>query len=127
MEIRFDGNLGKDAVIGLVGEAEHQYSRCYFWVAENVQKRDNTTKTLWHKVTIWRGFAEKMAEYLKKGRHVWVEGTAEAKFYTDNNNAIRPYIDVQASKIRFMDEKPADQTPPEEATVTEDETPWDEV
>ena len=130
MEIRFDGNLGTDAVLGNVSVGENQVARCYFWVAENVEKRDGSKKTIWTKVTIWRKYAETMAQYLKKGRHVLVEGTGEAKFYTDNNNAIRPYVEVQATKIRLLDGKPEEQVPPEveaaedETPVTAEELPW---
>lgn len=126
MDIRFDGNIGKDAVLRKVPVGEGQVSVCSFWVAENKQKRDGTKKTLWHKVTIWRNYAEAMAQYLKQGRYIMVEGDGEAKTYTTKDNRIVPYIDIQATKLKLLDRKVEEELPPEaEAVTNEDETPWD--
>lgn len=128
MTITFDGNIGKDAELRTVKVGVEDTKVCSFWVAENIQKRDNTTKTLWHKVTLWRGYAEKMAQYLKKGRHVLVEGYAEAKTYTTNDNRIVPYIDVQpglGGKVRLLDRNTTEELPPETETA-EEATPWDD-
>ena len=121
MEISFFGNVGKDAVLRKVGEAEHQFSVCDVWVAENIQKRDGSKKTLWHKVTLWRNYAETMAQYLKTGRSVYVHGSAEAASYTKDNQIV-PYIKVQADKIRLNDPKPEDEVPDD--TEEEEELPF---
>lgn len=131
MTINFDGNIGKDATLRTVKVNGEDTKVCSFWVAENISKRDNTTKTLWHKVTLWRGYAETMAQYLKKGRHVLVEGYAEAKTYTTQDNRIVPYIDVQpgiGGKVKLLDRANNDELPPEAEAATEvseGETPWD--
>lgn len=119
MTITFNGNVGKDAIIRKVGEPEHQYSVCSVWVCENIRKRDGSKKPVWHKVTIWRGFADKLAPWLKTGRRILVEGNAEAEFYTDKSNQIRPYINVQATKIEFLDSRRDDDLPPEETETDE--------
>ena len=131
MTINFDGNIGKDAVLRTVKVNGEDTKVCSFWVAENIGKRDGSKKTLWHKVTIWRGYAEKMAQYLKQGRHVLVEGYAEAKTYTTQDNRIVPYIDVQpgmGGKVKLLD-RASEELPPEVEAATEDvgteETPWD--
>lgn len=129
MTINFDGNIGKDAVLRTVNVGGEETKVCSFWVAENIGKRDGSTKTLWHKVTIWRGYAEKMAQYLKKGRHVLVEGYAEAKTYTTQDNRIVPYIDVQpgiGGKVKLLDRNTSEEVPPEAEDVAEEEmeTPW---
>jgi len=126
MKINVIGNIGKDAVLRKVHNGEREDSVLSIWVAENVKKRDGSSKTEWHKVTIWRGYAEKMAQYLKAGRKVYVEGSAKASCYTTQDNSIVPYIDVQASELRLLDSKPEEEVPPEvteEATETE-ETPF---
>jgi len=122
------GNIGKDATLRKVNVNGVETSVCSFWIAENIKKRDNTVRTLWHKVTIWRGYAEAMVQYLKSGRHVYVTGTVEAKTYTSKDNRIVPYIDIQASEIKLLDSKKDDDVPPETEVSeenAEEETPWD--
>ena len=123
MKTNFIGNIGKDAVLRKVHNGEREDSVLSIWVAENIKKRDGSTKTEWHKVTIWRGYAEKMAQYLKAGRKVYVEGTAKAASYTKENQIV-PYIDVQASELRLLDSKPEEEVPPETAEEAL-ENPWD--
>ena len=127
MTINFDGNIGKTAELRKVKVGGNATSVCSVWIAENIRKRDNETKTLWHKVTIWRKYAETMAQYLTEGRHVLVEGYAEAKVYTTKDNRVVPYIDVQATKLKLLDKKTEEELPPEAeaATVSEEESPWD--
>jgi single-stranded DNA-binding protein len=131
--ITFDGNVGKTAELRTVKVNGADTKVCSFWVGENISKRDGSKKTIWHKVTLWRGYAEKMAQYLTTGRHVLVEGYAEAKTYTTKDNRIVPYMDVQpgiGGKVKLLDRKNDDELPPEteeatEPTVSEEEAPWD--
>lgn len=141
MRIEFTGNVGKDAQIRKVQNGDRQDSVVSIWVAENLKKRDGSTKTLWHKVTIWRGYADSLAPYLKAGRKIQVHGKAQAASYTrtvtengKTTQQIVPYIDVQADEITLLDrpEETAD-VPPTEATeataeATDDvevaDTPW---
>jgi single-strand DNA-binding protein len=118
------GNIGKDAQLRKVKVGENEVSVLSVWVAENIKKRDGSTKAIWHKVTIWRGYAEAMAQYLKSGRLVFVTGTAEAKSYTTQDNRLVPYIDVQASEIKLLDGKKPEEDVPPEAAATDEETPW---
>lgn len=121
MNISFIGNIGKDAQLRKVQNGDRQDSVCSFQVAENIHKRDGSTKTLWHQVTIWRGYAETMVQYLKKGRKVFVEGTVTPKSYVNQNtNAIISYLDVQADKITLLDSKPEEEVPPVVEPTAED-------
>lgn len=127
MTISFDGNIGKDAELRTVKVGGEDTKVCSFWVAENITKRDGEKETLWHKVTLWRNFAETMAPWLKKGRHVLVEGYGKAKNYTAKDNRIVNYIEVQPSiggKLKLLDRKTEEELPPETEAAT-DETPWD--
>ena len=124
MTITFMGNIGKDAQLRKVKVGENEVSVLSVWVAENIKKRDGSTKAIWHKVTIWGGYAKAMAQYLKSGRLVFVTGTAEAKSYTTQDNRLVPYIDVQASEIKLLDGKKPEEDVPPEAAVTDEETPW---
>lgn len=137
MEVRFVGNIGKDAVKRTVGEPGSEYSVTSIWVCENIQKANGTELKVWRKVTLWRGFADKLTPYLKKGRRVEIDGIAgETKFYTNSENKVVPYDDIRCTKLTFMDSKrPDTDTPPETEPAAEvvaqgyteanqEETPW---
>lgn len=115
-KITVKGYIGKDAELRMVGEEGNKYAVCDFWLGENIKKRtDGTTKTVWHKVTVWRRYAEVMAPLLKSGRKVQVEGLCEPKSYTTRENKIVPYISINADDIDLLDApKPED----------DDELPW---
>jgi len=125
MTISVIGNIGNGAELRKVNVNGVETAVCSFWMAENFKKRDGSTKTTWHKVTVWRKYAEVMAQYLTKGRKILVTAeNAEAKTYTDKENRIRPYIDIQASKIELLDGKKPEETEPE-VEVEDESTPWD--
>ncbi len=126
MNINFKGNIGKDAELRKVNINNVDTAVCSFWVAENIPHRDNKKETQWHKVTIWRGYAEKMAQWLKQGRYVFVEATyAKPNKYTTNDGRIIPYFDVQASAITFLDKKAEEEEVPPTEELDTEETPWD--
>lgn len=131
MKVTFKGNIGKDAELRTVGEGENAYSVLSIWVAENIKRRDDVKETNWHKVTIWRRYAEVMAPFLKKGRRIEVNGTLQkVKTYTTQDNRIVAYADIWADEIELLDRpEPEGDVPPEvtgeaAATVSEEETPW---
>lgn len=128
MKITLIGNIGKDAQLRKVHNGEREDSVLSVWVAENIKKRSGEVTPVWTKVTIWRGYAEAMAQYLTKGRKILVEGTGKPAFYTNKQNQVVPYLDVQASNIELLDGKKPENTPPEEESnpeeIAEDAMPW---
>lgn len=137
MKITFKGNIGKDAELRTVGEGENAYSVLSIWVAENIKRRDNVKETNWHKVTLWRRYAEVMAPFLKKGRRIEVEGTLQkVKTYTTADNRIVAYADIWADEVELLDRPEAEGDVPPEVAATgtaavepgfaaAEETPWD--
>lgn len=137
MKITVKGNTNKGAELRKVQNGDKQDSVLSFWLAENKKKRDGSIKTVWHKVTVWRGYAETIARLLGgESRKALVTGVCEAKFYTTKDGQIVPYIDIQADEVEFLDDKRPDDVPPEvAATATAaaegfeavESAPWDEV
>lgn len=130
-KITVKGNIGKDAVLRTVTNGDREDSVCSIWICENVKKRDGSYKPVWHKVTIWRKYAEVMAKYLKAGRKVEVTGrSVKADWYKDRNGAVVPFLDIQAEEIDLLDSKrPEEDVPPETAGEEEDPlagTPFDD-
>lgn len=128
MTITFNGNVGKDSVLRSVNIGDQKTSVLDVWVAENIKKRDGSKKVLWHKVVLWRKYAETMAQYLKSGRKVLVEnGTGEAKAYTTKDGRIVPYIQVEGAKIQLLDSRVTEAAPADDAEDVEevDELPFE--
>lgn len=137
MEVTFIGNIAKNAELRQVGPEGAKYSVTDIWVGENLGRSNTPTddnKTAWRKVTLWRGYADKLAQYLIKGRRIEVRGFAgEAKHYMRGNEVVS-YVPVTATKIYFMDSKREENLPPEDVisqepdevpvVLTQEEMPW---
>lgn len=117
-KITVKGYIGTDAELRTVGEGEGAYSVCDFRIAENITRKNGDTRTVWYKVTLWRKYAETMAQYLKKGRKVQVEGLLDndPKVYTGKDNTIHAYNNIQATDIDLLD-----------APRNDEEAPWASV
>ena len=134
MTITVKGNTNKGAELRKVHNGDREDSVLSFWLAENIKKRDGSVKTLWHKVTVWRGYADTIARLLGgESRKALVTGTGEAKTYTTRDNRIMPYIDIQATEVEFLDDKRPEQVPPEvegnaeEGFEAVETAPWEEA
>ena len=116
--ITVKGFIGANAELRTVGEGENAYAVCDFRLAENINRKNGETRTVWYKVTLWRKYAETMAQYLKKGRKVQVEGLLDndPKVYTGKDNTIHAYNNIQATDIDLLD-----------APRNDEEAPWASV
>ena len=96
------GNLGKDA------ETRHTPSGTAvtnFTVATTARIKDSATgdwkeKTDWHNVVLWRG--ERVAQYLTKGKKVFIEGRLQTSSYEDRNGEKRYKTEVVCDSFGLM-------------------------
>ena len=98
------GNVGRDAELRYTqsGTAVSDFS-----VAVTSKWRDSGTneqreKTSWYRVTAWRGLAEVVGKYVKKGMSVMVVGTVEANAYMGQDGEPRASLDLTARDIQFL-------------------------
>jgi single-strand DNA-binding protein len=61
--------------------------------------------TIWFRVTAWGRQAELAAEYLAKGRQVYVEGRLRLEQYTDRDGNPRTSPEVNANDIQFLGQR----------------------
>jgi|SRR5262245_50205760 len=61
--------------------------------------------TIWFRVAAWGRQAEVAAEYLAKGRQVYVEGRLRLEEYTDREGNPRTSAEVNASDIHFLGQR----------------------
>lgn len=117
-------NLAKITIAGhLVRDPElkmtpSQVPCTTFLVAVN-RKSDNGSETVsdFYTVIAWRGTAETICRYFRKGSAIYVEGKLRLRRYTDKNGVNRKEPEIIANDISFVDSK---NTAPTEVT---EETP----
>lgn len=87
------GNLGKDPELKYTpsGTAFAKFS-----LATNERYKDKAgewqDRTEWHNIVAWQRTAEIAAEYLKKGRSVYVEGRIQTRSWDDKQSGQKKYI-----------------------------------
>ena len=93
------GTVNKVILVGRLGrDPELKYTPSGAAVAnfsiatDRVWKDQDGTmqkKTDWHRIAVWRKWAEFANTYLKKGSLVYVEGRLETRSWTDQNNVTK--------------------------------------
>jgi single-strand DNA-binding protein len=97
------GNLGNDPEVRYTqgGQAvtELRLATTEQWADKDGQKQERTE---WHSVQVWGKTAEHCAQYLAKGRSVYVEGRLESREYADKDGVKRKVWEVRADKVTFL-------------------------
>jgi single-strand DNA-binding protein len=62
-------------------------------------------KTEWHTVVVYQRDAENCANFLSKGRLVYVEGSLQTRKWQDQQGQDRYSTEVKALRVRFLDRK----------------------
>ena len=98
------GNITRDPELS---ETNSGISVCRFSVAVNRRRTgDGEQQTDFFNVTAWRGLAETVARYCKKGNKVAVAGQIQIRQYEDREGAKRTSVDVVAEEVEFLSQNP---------------------
>jgi single-strand DNA-binding protein len=98
------GNLGRDP------ELRHTPSGkavCTLRVATNEswtdqQSGERQERTEWHGIVVWGRPAENCAQYLRKGRQVFVEGRLQTRKWQDKEGQDRWTTEIVADRVQFV-------------------------
>lgn len=98
------GNLGKDPE---VRRLENGAIVANFSIATSETYTDKTTgerreNTDWHNIVVWRGLAEIVEKYVRKGTKVYIEGKLKTRSYQDKDNQTRYVTEVLAEEITML-------------------------
>ena len=97
------GNLGKDPELKHTGSGT---AVATMTVATNERFKDKNgewqDRTEWHNVVLWQRLAEIAAEYLKKGRSVYVEGRLQTRSWEDKQGQKRYTTEIVASDLVLL-------------------------
>lgn len=116
------GNLGRDPELRSTPKGN---SVLNFPMATSRRWKDRETEevhveTDWHRIVAWGRQAEVLAEYLKKGSQVHVEGRIQTRSWSDNDGAKRYTTEIVAARIQMLG-RPEDRRAPE--SIDEPEVP----
>jgi len=95
------GNLTRDPELV---ETPSGVQRCRFSIAvnRNYRSADGERQADFFNCTAWRGLAETIARYTKKGIKVCVVGSVEMREYEDNTGARRTAVDVIVQDFEIL-------------------------
>ena len=100
------GNLTRDPELS---ETNSGIAVCRFSMAVNRRRTgDGEQQTDFFNVTAWRGLAETVARYCKKGNKVAVSGAIQIRQYEDSDGQKRTSVDVIADEVEFLTPKSGD-------------------
>lgn len=98
------GNLGKDPE---VRHLENGAVVANFPLATSESYTDKKTgqkveNTDWHDVVVWRGLAEVVEKYVKKGYKIYVEGKLKKRSWQDSDGNTRYTTEVVADELTIL-------------------------
>ncbi|MBQ8319275.1 MAG: single-stranded DNA-binding protein [Clostridia bacterium] len=98
------GNLTRDPELS---ETPSGVAMCRFSIAvnRNYTSSDGERQTDFFNCTAWRGQAETIARYTKKGNKVAVTGSIQLRNYEDNQGVKRTAVDVIVQDVEFLTPK----------------------
>lgn len=98
------GNLTRDPESS---ETSSGVSVCHFAIAVNrsYTSSDGERQTDFFNVTAWRGLADTVARYCKKGSKVAVSGSIQIRNYEDNQGNKRTAVDIIAQDVEFLSQR----------------------
>lgn len=97
------GNLGKDPEVRFTtnGRAVARFpiATSEVWNDANGNRQERTE---WHNIIVWGKQGETCAQYLAKGRQVFVEGSIRSRSYDDKSGNKRYVTEIVAQRVRFL-------------------------
>ena len=97
------GNLGRDPELRYTASGQPV---CNFSLAttENWMSREGKReeRTEWHRIVVWGKAAENCANYLAKGRQVYIEGRIQTNEWEDKEGQKRKTTEINAQTVQFL-------------------------
>jgi single-strand DNA-binding protein len=96
------GNLGRDPELRYTASGQPV---CTFSLAttENwVKEGKREERTEWHRIVVWGKAAENCANYLAKGRQVYIAGRIQTNEWEDKEGQKRKTTEINAQTVQFL-------------------------
>jgi len=100
------GHVGKDPEIKTVGN-DTKMASFSLATSETYKKKDGerVTNTEWHNITIWRGLANVVERFVKKGSQLYLEGKIENRSYDDKDGNKKYITQIKCHEMQMLDNK----------------------
>lgn len=98
------GNVGMDPEVRTL-EGGAKVARIRLATTERLFDRQaNETKehTEWHTITLWRGLADVVDRYVKKGSQIYIEGRLRTREWMDKDNNKRYTTEILADNMNLL-------------------------
>ncbi len=102
------GNVGMDPEVRAM-EGGVKVARVRLATTERFRDRqsgENKEHTEWHTITLWRGLAEVVDNYVRKGSQIYVEGRLRTREWTDQQGNKRYTTEVLADTMNLLGRRP---------------------
>jgi len=98
------GNLGKDPEINYLEGGTPVASFSIATTDEWKDKKTGEKKSLteWHRIIAYRQLAEICAEFLSKGKLVYIEGKLRTRSYEDSKQITRYITEIRANDVQIL-------------------------
>ena len=98
------GNVGVDPEVRTI-ESGAKVARLRLATTERLfDRQSNETKehTEWHTITLWRGLADVVDKFVRKGSQIYIEGSLRTREWTDKDNQKRYTTEILASEMKLL-------------------------
>ena len=103
-------------------------SVCSFSIAvERPHRKDQERQTDFINIVAWRGSAEFVCKYFKKGSMIGIEGSIQTRRYQDRDGNNRTAFEVVANNVQFVEFKKADNNSDNNAPIDPENDPLNQV
>jgi single-strand DNA-binding protein len=103
------GHLGQDPELRQLPKSGQAVASFSVATDESFTGKDGNRqdRTQWHNIVVYGKLAQTCAEYLKKGRQLYVEGRLQTRDYEDRNGGGKRYrTEIIAQRVQFLGSKP---------------------
>lgn len=100
------GNVGSDPEVKKT-ENGTTVANLRLATTEKYRNKDGESveQTEWHNIVLWRGLAEIVEKYVKKGMRLYIEGRLRTRSWDDQNGVKRYSTEIYADNMQMLSYK----------------------
>ncbi len=102
------GNVGKDPEVRYLDNNVAVANFTLATTERGFTGRDGQVvpdRTEWHNLVVWRGLAQVVEKYVKKGSQIYVEGKIRTRSYDDKDNIKRYVTEIYVENLQLLGKK----------------------